>query len=781
MAVRFVSLAAVLGLVLVSQCLAQADEIGLAVAALQRGDYAAAEQGLRSRLAAQPKDGEALSVLGVVLDQEKKYAEADDVYRKALSVGPAEPALLNNYGNHLLTTGKVAEASNVFLKALALDAQNGNALVQLAQIALRKKAPGEALGYLNRLSREAQSRPNIEMLRMQAEFALGHQQAGDGILSRLSSNGAGDAGQGLALGVALETAGQHEKAEGIFSKVVEMQPDDFDAFYDLGLAASHAGHNERARSALEQAARRQPENVDVLYDLAAVDVALNDKEAALRVLAMASPLAPKRTDVLQLEARVSAALGYFGDAARAWNQYLQIVPSDDVARRERAFAETAIGENDTEALGDLKAFVRKHPTDAVGHYELGLAENPKLPEEAIKELDRALVLKPDLTAAHVARGLWRYKQGETALALGDLRFAALKEPNNGNILDHLGETYMALDRASEAVPVLRKAAELQPTNSTILLHLGRALSKTDHQDEAATVFARSRELGPNRSQSPHPAGLVEFLGLSEEAQRAQYRAGVERTVRTNPENGEAEVRYLEILLDEGKVSEANSVVQTLTGLKLSKSLLAEAVHALMSGRQYGSAKQLLEKAGEGDLSLDLALTEFHLTGPKAGMEVLDKIPEAQRDGNYDLARAEVLGALGRQKEAESSIQHGMMANPTRPDLGRDTALFLIEEHRFPMAVALLSRLGKSDPETLLLQALALELDGNQQRCDVQLKNIESRWPDWPTLWIARALVFEARQQPDWAQAAKQTAVNLGASPELDLQHSLLEALPLLFP
>lgn len=756
-------------------CLAQEDSVGLAVAALERGDYSSAEQIMQARLRIQPKDSAALAVLGVVLDQEKKYAEAAEVYRRALANSPPDPALLNNFGNHLLATGKPAEARKAFLQVIGLDARNANALVQLARIALERKAAAEALGYLDRIPPAAQDRPDAVILRMQADYRVGRQQDGDAILTRLSSATGTDPGQSFALGVALASVGQYEKAETFFSKSLEAVPTHFEALYDLGVAASHAGHNERARSVLEQALAQQPENVDVLYDLAAVNVALDDKEPALQLLAKAARLAPQRTDILQLEARTSAALGYFADAVHGWDAYLKLAPTDDVARRERAFAETATGEKMTDSLAELNTFVRKHPGDAAGHYELGTAETPLQPEQALKELDRALALTPDLTGAHVARGLLLYQQGKPAAALADFEFVAQKEPKNGAILDRLGETYMALDRTSNALPVLRKAAGLLPLNSTVLLHLGRALSKTGQPAEAAAVFARSRELGPNRS-TPHPAGLVEFLGLSPDEQRARYRAGVEHTVQSYPDNVEAQVRYLGILLEDGKTGDAAAVVQTLSSLKVAASLLTEAVRTLLASGQYLLAKQLLDRSASAaspglalELTLDLALADFHLAGASTGLDVLSRIPQPQWNGDYYLARAEMLEAQGRGQEGALAVNQAIRANPTRPDLYRQAALLLIKNDHLAEAVQLLApaaRTASNDPEILLLQALALELAGSHGSSDSQFKQIENRWPEWYKVWIANALVLEARQQPEEARSMRQAAIALGAPAEL---------------
>ena len=560
---RFLLLAFAASILSAPVALARGDDpISNAVAALQRGDLSSAESILRADLQRQPDDVTAQGVLGVVLDQEKKFAEADAVYRRALAGSPHSASLLNNFGNHLLTTGKLAEARKVFLEVLALNPGQTNANVQLATIALRLKSPAEALRYLNRLPPQAQQAPAVAVL----------------------------------MGVTLSSTGQYSKAETFFQRVIDAQPDNFQALYDLGLAASHAGHKERAREVLARALEREPGNVDVQYDLAAVNADLNQKDVALELLARAAQKAPERADIQALMAHISADLGYFGDAAEAWERYMKLAPGDDTGRREHGFAEAALAEKPDAGMADLRWFVEKHPNDPTGHYELGAAESAGNPEDAEQQLNRALALKPDFGPARFARGLLRYRHDKPELALADFEFASKQDPRNPAVLNRLGETYMALNRTQDAVQVFRRAAEFAPRDSTILLHYGRALSKIGRTQQASAVFARVRELGPGRSELPHPAGLIDFLSLSPAEQFARYRAGVERTVQKNPNNIEAQVQYLEILLHDGKVDEAAATSRKIISLKPSAAVRSEAEQILRKAQQYDLAKQFQDQA-----------------------------------------------------------------------------------------------------------------------------------------------------------------------------------------
>lgn len=773
---------------------AQEDPIASAMEAFEHKDYASAEQILQARLRADPKDGQALGFLAVVLDQEKKYGEADQIYRRALADSPHSPALLNNYGNHLLAAGKDGDAWKQFLEVINVEPGNVNALVQLARIALERKSPAEALAYLNRIPAASHERPDAVILRMQADYELGRREEAEAILGRVAAGAESDPNRSFALGVALASAGQYDKAESFFSKTLEVEPANFEALYDLGLAASHAGHKERALQVLEQAAAREPENVNVLYDLAAANVALNRNARALELLAKASRLVPQRADVLQLEARTAAALGYFADAEHAWDEYLKIAPRDEVARRERAFAQTAIGDNTAAGLAEMTAFVRRHPGDATAHCELGTAESPQEPNEALKQLNRALALQPDLTAARIARGLLLYREGKPEAALFDFQSAVQTEPENGAILDRLGETYLVLDRPADALPVLRKAAALLPSDSAVLLHLARTLAKTGNQQEAATIFERCRELGPSHASSPHPAGLVEFLGLPQEEQQARYRAGIEHTVENYPENAEAQVRYLAILLADGEFAKAASVVHMLSNLKLSTLLLTEAVDPLLATGHYSLAKQLLNQnavTNSPQLHVDLAIAEFHESGAQAALDVLNTIPRSQWNGDCYLLRAQMLQAQNQTGEAVQYIQQAIRANPTRPDLYRQGALLLIEDHHVPEAVRLLGNAVSTipaNPDLSLLQALTSELAGDHAAADGEFKQVENRWPEWYKGWLGQALVLELRGRREEAQTSRQAAIALGAPRELaELgtgtfdDKDLTRLLPLLFP
>jgi tetratricopeptide (TPR) repeat protein len=570
---------------------AQSDVLGDAVSALEAGHANEAEQLLRRELHRQPANGDALALLAVVLDKEGKFAEASDAYRRAIVLEPRSAPLRNNFGNHLLLQERFGEAEREFLRVLDLDPANTNARLQVARIELRQNAPGKALTSLTTLPADVQNRPDVLLLRMQALYKLGKRAEADAIYDRLSRESQASVEQSLALGSALFGAEEYKAAEQIFARASSLAPDRFDAIYYRGLSASRSGAYAAASEYLQQAIRLQPTNTRAVYDLAVVNAKLGNRDRAVQLLGQAARLSPERAEIPQLLARLTAELGYFADSLAAWDRYLQLVPRDESAKRERAFVQTALESQSAEGFRALGAYVRSHPKDAIGHYELGTAECATDPDAALRELNRALALAPDLTPARFARALLHQRQGRTQLALVDFQAATKRLPDDAIALDRLGETQLELNQTAAAVPTLQKAAKLAPENVTVLTHLGRALQKSGNAEEARAVFARVRELGPVRPEPARPAGLLDFLSLSPEEQLARYRAGLEASLKKNPGNAQAQLQYMQLLLEDGQTDHALGVAHKLAALKPAPALARQAESALVAVEQYDAAKE----------------------------------------------------------------------------------------------------------------------------------------------------------------------------------------------
>src|SRR4051812_22098621 len=189
-----------------------------AVAAMQRGDFRAAEQMLRREVTTRPGDAVALSLLGVALDNQNQFHEAAEFHRRAIAAAPRSADVLNNYGNHLAANGEDAAAHDAFLKAIAVDPANVNANLQLARQSVKRKDGAEALRYLKRLPAAQLAAPNVALLELEARYVAGEGAQADALAARLSSALQGDARMSFSLGLVLANSGRFEQAESLFTR-----------------------------------------------------------------------------------------------------------------------------------------------------------------------------------------------------------------------------------------------------------------------------------------------------------------------------------------------------------------------------------------------------------------------------------------------------------------------------------------------------------------------------------------------------------------------------------
>ena len=749
---------------------ADSPEFRDAVAALQRGDLPTAEQKILAELKLHPTEAEALSLLGAVFDNQKKFEEAGQNHKLAMANSPNSAGILNNYGNHLLFTGNPQGAREIFLRAVALEPGDDYANVQLAQLALKANHGQEALGYLDHLPAQQLETPSVAVFRLIALDQVGNRTEAGLVFDRLAAATENNPQMSTALGRTLAQAGQFDQAETFLTHALAADPANFGLLNQLGLIASHAGHNERAREVFEKALRQQPQNVDVLYSLAFVYNALKQSEAAVRLLAQAARLAPRRADIQRLLAITAGDIQAYDDSVAAWDRYVALAPDDDTGRRERGFARAHIKQPN--GITDLEWYAERHPNDATGLWELGVAQGVDDPEKALATLDKAVAIEPDFVEARSARGALNYQQGRAEAALSDLEFAASKQPNNPLVLDRLGQTYLLVDRVADALRVLRRAAELSPDNAKTQLHVANALGAAGQTEESHKFMQRYKELGGGANVMAR--GVMDYLSLTPEQQHADYRARVEKGIKEHPDDVAMQVLYLKLSIGDGQPDREDAAARQILALKPGPTVLADAGRALLGANRYALAKEMLERAEtaapDTDLGLEMAIADFHTDGPSAGLARLDRVPEPKRGGDYYRTKAQILNAAAMPNDAIIAMRMALKAEPTRPDLYWEAAATMTANHRTDEALQLLDQAARSLPQEVeipVMQAAVLELAGKTGDAEKLLTDAQHRWPEVPSVWAAQGVISLAHLHNDLARKDLETAVALGAhSPEV---------------
>ena len=227
------------------------------------------------------------------------------------------------------------------------------------------------------------------------------------------------------------------------------------------------------------------------------------------------------------------------------------------------------------------------------------------------------------------------------------------------------------------------------------------------------------------------------------------------------------MRLAVALLDAGREDDAKREFRQALALEPPPGLLASAGSALLQAQQYELAQAYLEQAvaEQPAARLDLAIAIFHIRGAKAGLEELDKLRGVERNGDYWLARAQMLEGAGQFEEAVQTLNRGFQAEPTRPDLYYEASLLLIQHDRITEAVRLLEQATHKlpdDPELALQQAIVLELAAQSDEAGKKLSAIERRWPEWDRPWLIHGIITASHWKPADARKRIESAVALGS-------------------
>ncbi|PWC79946.1 hypothetical protein TSH64_27760 [Azospirillum sp. TSH64] len=297
-----------------------------AVAHHQAGRVAEAECGYRDVLAADPRNADALHLLGVLALQSGHADEAVTLIGKALAQARGVADYWDNLGSALFAAGRPDEAAQAHRNATILDPQG----------AQRRHNLGNALAALGRHD-EAQ-RAFASALALKPDYAKAWYNLGNGHAALHRYDGAVtalDRAVRLApsmveahnnLGDALAMAGRLDEAIAQHRLVTRHRPDDATAFYNLGAVLQQKGAFESAEIAYRQALKRNPRHSAALNNLGSVLKRLGRPDQAELCHRQALDLHPEFVEARYNLGNALQAQGRYEEAAACFEEALAQQP-----------------------------------------------------------------------------------------------------------------------------------------------------------------------------------------------------------------------------------------------------------------------------------------------------------------------------------------------------------------------------------------------------------------------------------------------------------------------
>ena len=253
-----------------------AEMLELGVREQQAGNLDSAEVVCVEILAAEPRNPDALNLLGVIFHQTKRSDSAVELLRRAIAVKPSVAAFHTNLGIVLRVQGKPNEAVTCFETALQID-PNASTVHNSLGIALR------AMGRLS----EAVTRFE-NALQIDPGYAEPYNNLGNA-LKELGRNDEAAANYEKALQLQPDLADAHSNLGGVFrdqgkldeavvscQRAIQLKPNFSEAHHNLGTSLKDLGRFKESDSCYERALQIDPEYVDAHHSRSMLRLLLGD-------------------------------------------------------------------------------------------------------------------------------------------------------------------------------------------------------------------------------------------------------------------------------------------------------------------------------------------------------------------------------------------------------------------------------------------------------------------------------------------------------------------------
>jgi len=112
----------------------------------------------------------------------------------------------------------------------------------------------------------------------------------------------------------------------------------------------------------------------------------------------------------------------------------------------------------------MKEVLRLNPNhaDALNYLGYSYSERGIHLDEALKLIEKAMTLKPNMGYITDSLGWVYYKLGDYQRAVTELQKANLLTPDDSTISEHLADSYLKLNRIEKAAEFYEKALKLEP-------------------------------------------------------------------------------------------------------------------------------------------------------------------------------------------------------------------------------------------------------------------------------------------------------------------------------
>ncbi len=461
-----------------------------AATAIAQDNLSDAEPLLAAVLSENPRDADALNLLGVVRARQQRSSEAERLFLRALATAPSHIGAHINLGELYLTTSRAQAALRYLLAAHKLSPQRDEINLKLAEAYTKTNRHAFAYKHLSLIPYSA-APPEYYLIFLRTLLKLRRLEEARQLVRDYTEAHLQDNRKEFA--VLLSRGGMHQEAIEVLKRVAPQPSDSFDMLREVGSIHLRAKSYPKAEEYFMAALQAKPDDATSLRALSQVARATGDLEKALAHLIRARRASPDSAGVIYDFGATAMQMGLILDALPAFQRLHELHPREPSYIYALAAARLKKGElSEAEKLS--RRYVELRPVDSRGHYLLGAVLHlQNRHTEAEVELGRSLRVKADPDTEYLL-GLTLYAGGNRTKAFEHFKRVVALRAEHAGAQAALGVAYSDQGNYAEARAALERSLSLDPNDLRATYQLGLVYVKLGEKDAGQRMLSRAEEL-----------------------------------------------------------------------------------------------------------------------------------------------------------------------------------------------------------------------------------------------------------------------------------------------